>query len=147
MANNQEFNNIFKEFETKVDQANKIFKDLNELMEKMNKFLTNDRENIYKIESMMIKYKKYESEIVKFNVGGLLFSTHKTTINKKILKPDTNGIEFYEPNLLQGLISGIIDVNYDEDNKTIFIDRDPKYFNLLIVKISLSSNYLKILIH
>ena len=132
MESNQEFNKLFKEYEAKVDQANQTYKDLSEIMKKINKFLVNDRENLYKIESMMVKYKKNESEIVKFNVGGTTFSTHKTTVNKKIVKPDTNGNEFYEPNLLQGLISGIIDVNYDEDNKTIFIDRDPKYFNFIL---------------
>ena len=43
----------------------------------------------------------------------------------------TNGKEFYEPNLLQLLVSGLCEPRLDK-NKAIFIDRDPKYFGYLL---------------
>jgi hypothetical protein len=71
------------------------------------------------------KYEASSSEIIKFNVGGTMFSTLKTTLERKIKR--LNGSGYYDSHLLQSLISGTIKVNYDE-NKAIFIDRNPKYF-------------------
>ena len=77
----------------------------------------------------MKKYKIIDSDIVKLNVGGQKFSIHKSNLTKKCLKPNQD--EFCEPNLLQGLISGIADIKYDEE-KAIFIDRSPKYFDEIL---------------
>jgi hypothetical protein len=39
--------------------------------------------------------------------------------------------EFYEPNLLEALANGLVDVKLD-DSDAIFVDRNPKYFGLIL---------------
>jgi hypothetical protein len=39
--------------------------------------------------------------------------------------------EFYEPNLLEALANGLVDVKLDDSN-AIFIDRNPKYFGMIL---------------
>ena len=72
-----------------------------------------------------------ETNIVKFNVGGTLFSTLKTTITKKV-KNKFNQKKFYENNLLEDLVTKKSSSTYDEENNAIFIDRNPKYFNYIL---------------
>ena len=129
----QNFDCLFKEFEKKAIQANEINNDLQTILKSMNVLLVKDKEDNVKLETMMKKYmtSTIESDIIDFNVGGTLFSILKSDITKKIPRPDSRGNEFYDPNLLQGLISGIIDVKYDK-NKAIFINRDPKYFHYIL---------------
>jgi len=65
-----------------------------------------------------------EEEIVKFNVGGTLFSTSRSTITKRI-----NNIS--RLNLLEELITNKVKPTLDENN-IIFIDRNPKYFHYIL---------------
>ncbi|CAF0815814.1 unnamed protein product [Brachionus calyciflorus] len=79
-------------------------------------------------ENMIKTFKKFEtidSDIVKLNVGGTLFSTLRSTLTKQI--KDTNG-KMYSPNMFESILNGFVKPKYDE-NKAIFIDRDPKYFS------------------
>ena len=77
----------------------------------------------------MQKYAKIDSPVISFNVGGIYFSTLNSTICKRIKSPTTN--ENYNPNLLEGLVSGIVDVQLDQ-NKALFIDRNPQYFSYIL---------------
>ena len=70
-----------------------------------------------------------ENEIVKFNVGGTIFSTYRSTLTKRIKK--FNSDEYYDPHLLNGLIMGLTEIKFD-DNNAIFIDRSPDYFNYVL---------------
>lgn len=70
-------------------------------------------------------------DIVSFNVGGTRFSTLKSTITKRVRKQDGQEDELYEENLLSALVNGYANVKLDE-TKAIFIDRSPKYFELII---------------
>ncbi len=64
--------------------------------------------------------------------GGQIFSTLNSTITKRIKRVDsTNSEDFYEPSLLQSLLSGLLKVHKDRQD-AIFIDRDPKYFQTLL---------------
>ena len=128
-AKNHDFNLAYTNFQTKITQANKLNNDMVNLLQKMDKLLLTERNDIYKVENMMIKYPVVKSDIVKFNVGGTIFAIFLSTITKKIKK--SNGDGFYEPNLLQGLVSGLTDVKFDENN-AIFIDRNPKYFHYIL---------------
>ncbi len=103
----------------------KEYKQFNGLLKSMNQFILKDKEDVEKMKKMAKKYETSSSEIVKLNVGGTMFSTLKTTLERKIKR--LNGSGYYDPHLLQSLISGTIKVNFDE-NKAIFIDRNPKYF-------------------
>ena len=111
---------------SELDRKVKEFK---RTFENIQKYLAQQQEQNEKLTSMMKNYALVDSDIVKFNVGGKIFSTYKTTVTKRIKKPDSD--EYYEPNLLEGLISGICDVSVDE-NKAIFIDRNPQYFNYIL---------------
>ena len=91
--------------------------------------LENQNENINKIKNEAKKHEAIDTGIIKFNIGGTYFSTLKSTLDKKIKKSNSN--EYYDPHLLQALISGMIKVIYDE-NKSIFIDRNPTYFNIIL---------------
>ena len=76
------------------------------------------------------------SDIVKFNIGGTIFSTYISTITKKILKP--NSSELYAPNLLERLLKD--EEKYDE-NRAIFIDRNPQHFNHMLDFLRLVNKY------
>ena len=100
------------------------------------------REEQEQFEKMIKSMEKFPvsdpaSDIVEFNVGGTHFSTLKSTICKRIHKPPIEGEkteekeEFYPPNLLEVLASGIVDVKLDT-KKSIFIDRNPKCFGKLL---------------
>jgi hypothetical protein len=106
-------------------KAVKEFKEFSVLVKSMNKFILKDKEDVDKMKKMAKKYETSSSEIIKLNVGGTMFSTLKTTLERKIKR--LNGKGYYDPHLLQSLLSGTIKINYDE-NKAIFIDRNPKYF-------------------
>ena len=83
------------------------------------------------------RYPKVKDEIVRFNVGGTQFATSKSNITKKIpidslpssTTSETDKLEnvdnYYEPNMLEGLISGITEIKLDKTG-SIFIDRNSK---------------------
>ena len=129
MAEN--FDQLLGEYDTKVKQLNQINTEVARLLESMHTILLRDQETASKLEAMMKKYTVVDSEVIDFNIGGTLFSILKSDLTKKIVKPFTNGHEFYGPNLFQGLLSGLVDVKYDR-NKAIFINRDPKYFSHIL---------------
>ena len=71
-----------------------------------------------------IKYLN-ESDMIKFNVGGQIFSTLKSTLIKKIKKPGS--FDYYPANLLSDIVTNKVNLRLDEQD-AVFIDRDPKYF-------------------
>jgi hypothetical protein len=119
------FNELKNKHNIKIEKLKEEFDEITELSNSMNKFLLKEKDDIEKMNKMAQKYETVDSDIIKLNVGGTYFSTLKSTLEKKIKKQNENG--FYDPHLLQSLISGMIKINYDE-NKAIFIDRNPKYF-------------------
>lgn len=70
-------------------------------------------------------------DIVRFNVGGKIFSTTKYNVCKQIRKLN-DPTQNYEPNFLEGLVNGILDSKHDNEHNAIFIDRNPKYFHYLL---------------
>lgn len=64
-----------------------------------------------------------KQDFTKINVGGTIFATKKSTLGTyhRIKKP----------NLLESLVTGITETQHD-DNKTIFIDRNPRYFEYVL---------------
>lgn len=101
------------------------FAEFKKLTTSMSEYLLKEKEDVEKMKKMAKKYESIDADIIKLNVGGTYFSTLKSTLEKEIEKRDGNGN--YDPNLFQSLLSGTIKINYDE-NKAIFIDRNPKYF-------------------
>ena len=109
-------------------------------------------QDFHNLVANMARYPKVEGEIVRFNVGGTLFATSRSNITKKILIEDSlppspankpkdevkleNADKYYEPNMLEGLVNGLVEVTLDSSG-AIFIDRDPKYFSLVL-------NYLRV---
>lgn len=77
--------------------------------------------------------KAMNSFIIEINVGGSIFSTLRSTITRKILKPKTNDnkIEYYPNNYLDELLSGHNVAKYDEEGR-LFIDEDPKNFQIIL---------------
>lgn len=80
--------------------------------------------------SLKSKTKLNSSLIIQFNIGGATFTTLKSTVTKKIKKPNSN--DYYGPNLLEMLINGQADDYIYDDMGNIFIDRNPKYFSLIL---------------
>jgi hypothetical protein len=124
------FNEMYQDLEAKLKLITDTNNDIRDLIKKIYKFILNQKETNDKLISMMKTYPSIDSEILKFNIGGKIFSTYKSTVTKRIKLPNNNE-EYYPPNLLEGLIQGLSHVNYDENN-ACFIDRDPTYFGLLI---------------
>lgn len=118
----------------------------NELLSSLEQKLTNDctvlqktvksiidavkkeKENNDNIVKSLKKFEPIESDIVKLNIGGSLFSTFKSTLTKQLT--DKNG-NLYSPNLFVSFLNGFAKPKYDENN-AIFIDRNPKYFGHLL---------------
>ena len=124
-SSNSDFSRLKSKLEIKVKSLNEEFNEINGIANSMNKFLLKEKDDIEKMKKMAQKYETFDSDEIKLNVGGTYFSTWKSTLEKKIKKQNEDG--FYDPHLLQSLISGMIKINYDE-NKAILIDRNPKYF-------------------
>lgn len=80
-----------------------------------------------------------QDDIIKFNIGGTLFSTYISTITKRIAKTN-NKKDFYQANLLESLLNNKEHVKYDE-NKAIFIDRNPQYFIHIVDYLRLVDKY------
>jgi hypothetical protein len=124
-----------KDLRELLDELRKKVEDINNLKslaELLVVTFENEKKDHEKIVEMMRAFSTSDSEIVLFNVGGQIFSTYVSTITKRVRKLDSEDPnDFYEPNLLQGLISGITQVKRDNNN-AIFIDRNAKYFNHLL---------------
>lgn len=116
-------------FQRKTSEIAEAQSDVKEILDTLNTFFINQQQDYEKINQMIKKLNIGDSDIVKFNVGGKIFSTYISTLTRKIKKHNSD--EFYEPHLLQGLVSGVTDVNLDE-YKAIFIDRNPKYFSYVL---------------
>ena len=99
------------------------------LTDSLRNLIKTENEDVEKMKRLAAKYETSDSNLVKFNVGGTYFSTLKATIEKRIKRRDTNAV--YKPNLLQSLLNDETKSVYDE-NKAIFINRNPKYFSYII---------------
>ena len=130
----QNFDKIIDELEEKIEISDKNHAEIVDLIKAIHKLLLAEKQNNIKLEYVMKKYNIIESDIVQINVGGKKFSTYRANLVKKIPKPNTD--EFYAPSILEGFMSGIADIKYDEE-KAIFIDRSPKYFDEIL-------NYLRV---
>ena len=118
-----------KVFEVKLTELEEKMKEINLLYDNMNKCLLQKEEENEKMLKTLANHSPIDTEIVKFNVGGTIFSTYRSTLTKRIKK--FNSEEYYDPHLLNGLIMGLTNVKID-DNNAIFIDRNPDYFNYVL---------------
>jgi hypothetical protein len=84
----------------------------------------NGRTNMNTADCSLLK----NSSVVKLNIGGVHFTIARSTVMKKIAKPNGG---FYEPHLLQMLFDCEIQATFD-DNNEIFIERNPKYFGYIV---------------
>ncbi|RNA20088.1 BTB POZ domain-containing KCTD21 [Brachionus plicatilis] len=128
MTNNQSLSTIKESF---VDKIEIIKNDFECLINSANKMVNKVKDEETNNDNMIKQFKKYEtieSDIVKLNVGGTMFSTLKSTLTKKI--EDKDG-KLYLPNMFESLVDGFVKPKYDE-NKAIFIDRNPKYFGCIL---------------
>lgn len=120
---------MISSFQRKSHELAETQIEIKDLLDTFNSFFLNQQREVEKIQTMVKRVNTGDSDIVKFNVGGKIFSTYISTLKKKIKKPDSD--DFYDPHLLEGLVSGISDINLDE-YKAIFIDRNPKYFSYVL---------------
>jgi hypothetical protein len=123
------FHDLIGLLNQKLEKFDYQFGRVRNLTSQIKETLENQNENVNKIKNEAKKHEAIDTGIIKFNIGGTYFSTLKSTLDKKIKKSNSN--EYYDPHLLQALIAGMIKVNYDE-NKAIFIDRNPTYFNIIL---------------
>ena len=122
-TNAKDFKALESKLEMKLNNLNTDFDETKEILNTMNNYLMHDKA-VEKMKKLAVKYETINSDIIKINVGGTYFSTLKATLEKKIKK---NKDEYYEPHLLQSIVSGMVKIIYDE-TKAIFLDRNPKYF-------------------
>lgn len=121
------FQKTLESYEKKLSESFNVYKQLKTLVELMKNDLIEQKESANKIAELMKEYKLNESEIIKLNINGKIFATYKTTLMKKIKKPNTEN-EFYEPHLIQVLLEN--DQNKKTD--TLFINRDSKVFHHIL---------------
>jgi hypothetical protein len=119
---------LASELHKKVEEINQAKSLVSEIL---TKFENEKKEHEQMVEMLKI-FSINQSDIVHFNVGGQIFATIHSTINKRIQRVNSNDPnDFYEPNLLQSLTSGLADVKRDK-NEAFFIDRDPKCFQSIL---------------
>lgn len=121
---------ILEEYKNKIEKANQSNIVLENTLNYLKQYLIQLKNDYDQLKSKLTLYNVPKSEVVSINVGGRIFSTFKSTLNLKIKKPQTNN-EYYDPHLLQMLISGLCFVKLDDKN-AIFIDRDPYYFDYIL---------------
>ena len=97
--------NILKIFEKIKSLSFKESTNHNEIKTILKKLDKIVKEDYQKKTEFHKNYLKFDSGIVKLNIGGQSFRTHELNITKRIKIP--NSEDFYGPNLLEGLISGI----------------------------------------
>jgi hypothetical protein len=71
-----------------------------------------------------------DENIIKLNIGGTHFATLLQTLDKSIPRLDDKKYQ-YPPNLFQEILHGLAPLRYDE-NRAIFIDRNPHHFNYVL---------------
>ena len=110
--------------EMKMKNENEILNLIKDLYCDLSKLLPIENSTKKNLNSILTSFSQDESEIVRFNVGGSLFYTMKSTIYKKF--KDLNG-QFHESNLLE-------EISEKTPNKTEipFIDHSPVYFNYIL---------------
>ena len=127
-TNSNGFKALKNKLKRKLNSFDKYLNETKDIFDKMNNYLMDDIQEFKKMKRLAIKYETINSDIIKINVGGTYFSTLKATLEKKIKK---NKDEYYEPHLLQSIVSGMVKIIYDE-TKAIFLDRNPKYFGYIL---------------
>ncbi|CAF0782672.1 unnamed protein product [Brachionus calyciflorus] len=125
---NESLNEAFNSFEDKLNIMNEDFSTMKKTAQSLIDRVKTEKENNQKMIDTFKKFESIESDIVRLNVGGQLFSTLKSTLTKKI--KNESG-QFYSPTMFEGLVNGFVQPKYDE-NQAIFIDRNPKYFSYIL---------------
>lgn len=120
---------LLEKFDQKCKQLEKDTNDLlaasKELVDEVNK----EKDYNSKIVEKFKNYTPVNSDIVKLNVGGVPFSSFKSTLTKRIKDPLSGN--YFQPSIFEGMLNGYTDTKYDE-NQAIFIDRNPKYFPFIL---------------
>lgn len=130
MSRNKYFD-LLEKLNHKVIESNEKHTEIKEICESLNKYFSEEYvSNDKLIEIMNKSYRFNESDIVKLNIGGRTYATFRSTLSKRIKNPNSDN-EYYGPNLLEGLASGLFDVRHDENN-AIFIDRNHQYFDYIL---------------
>ena len=122
------FQAMIKELESKTKLANNV--DLKNILTKISQLFQEKKAENENLVSVLNSYKTFDADIVKLNIGGKIFSTYKATLCKKIKNAISPNL-FYDPHLLQTLVSNLPDASRDE-NQAIFIDRDPEHFPFIL---------------
>lgn len=122
------FNEVLNSFEDKLSLLNDDFVALKKSGRSLVEKVISEKEQNQKMIESFKKFESIQSDIVRLNVGGQLFSTLKSTLTKKI--KNESG-QFYNPNLFEALVNGFVQPKYDE-NQALFIDRNPKYFAYIL---------------
>jgi len=122
---------ILEEYEKKIEKANQSNIVLENTLNNLKQYSIQLKNEYDKLKSKLTLYNVPRSEVISVNVGGKIFSTFKSTLNKRIKKPNSDNNEYYDPHLLQILISGLCFAKLDDEN-AIFIDRDPFYFEYIL---------------
>ena len=114
----EESTNVVSQYNSKIVDSLKEISD----------FLVKEKKSNNKIINDLKMYSPIDSEIIYFNVGGTQFSTFKSNLLKKQQKNDSL---YKSSSYFKSLVNGLIEVKYT-NNKEIFIDRSPKYFDMIL---------------
>jgi hypothetical protein len=129
---------LINKLQIKINETNENHQDILRLIHELTNELNRELDANNKLHVLVKNINPISDpidEIVKFNVGGKVFATFKSTIKKRIRNlnydvSDENN-EYYGPNLLECLITGLVQVKTDENN-AFFIDRNNQYFDYIL---------------
>ena len=111
---------ILEEYEKKIEKANQSNIVLENTLNNLKQYSIQLKNEYDKLKSKLTLYNVPRSEVISVNIGGKIFSTFKSTLNKRIKKPNSDNNEYYDPHLLQILISVVTLLEPLKFLKTIF---------------------------
>jgi len=92
-----------KEFENNCELTEKNSSETRKKSKELNDKLNKEKKENDQVLHLFKKYKPIDTNIIKLNVGGTLFSTLKSTLIKKIR--DHSMGDFYQPSIFEGKFS------------------------------------------
>ena len=108
-------------------------KQLEEKLSSWSTSMTKREHEFLELKKVSTKYEFQDGEIIKLNVGGVIFAVSKETLTQKLIKPSKSlETTHYDPNYFNSLVSGLHNLIKDSNDESIFIDRDPTYFRYIL---------------
>lgn len=131
--NDKIFETLLDGIQKKIAETALNFNELLQISEQMVDKLRKEKCHNEQLISSLGTYPSADN-IVTLNVGGQKFQTLRSTLAKKIIDRSSYDDAYYSPNMFEEfVVGGLLTANNDEEGTySIFIDHNPRYFELVL---------------